>query len=172
MRVKDPSPQTPPISPREIAGRKGGTPIVCLTAYTTPQAQMIDPVCDLVLVGDSVGMVLHGMPSTLGVTLDMMILHGRAVARGITHACLIVDMPFGSYEASPEIAFANASRLMAETGAAGVKLEGGVTMAPTIRFLVDRAIPVMAHVGLTPQSVQSPGRAAPARTGTLKPGAG
>ena len=157
MRAKDQSPQTPPLSQRDIAARKGGAPIVCLTAYTTPLAQMIDPVCDLVLVGDSVGMVLHGMPSTLGVTLDMMILHGRAVARGITHACLIVDMPFGSYEASPEIAFANASRLMAETGAAGVKLEGGVTMAPTIRFLVDRAIPVMAHVGLTPQSVHALG---------------
>ena len=142
-----------PPSPADVKARKGGVPLVCLTAYTTPQARLVDPHCDLVLVGDSVGMVLHGLPSTLGVTMEMMILHGRAVARGLSRATLVIDMPFGSYEAGPELAFANAARLLQETGAAAVKLEGGVTMAPTIRFLVERSIPVMAHVGLTPQAV-------------------
>ena len=146
------APNLPP-SPADVRARKGGAPLVCLTAYTTPQARLVDPHCDLVLVGDSVGMVLHGLPSTIGVTMEMMILHGRAVARGVTSSTLVIDLPFGSYEASPEQAFASASRLMAETGAAAVKLEGGVTMAPTIRFLVERSIPVMAHVGLTPQAV-------------------
>jgi len=146
------APSLPP-SPADFRARKGGTPLVCLTAYTTPVARLVDPHCDLVLVGDSLGMVLHGLPSTLGVTLDMMILHGKAVARGISRATLIVDLPFGSYEAGPQAAFESAARVMSETGAAGVKLEGGVHMAPTIRFLVERSIPVMAHVGLTPQSV-------------------
>jgi 3-methyl-2-oxobutanoate hydroxymethyltransferase len=145
-------PQMPP-SPADIRARKGAAPLVCLTAYTTPVARLVDQHCDLVLVGDSVGMVLHGLPSTIGVTLEMMILHGRAVVRGVTKATVVVDMPFGSYEAGPETAFANASRIMAETGAAAVKLEGGAHMAPTIRFLVERSIPVMAHVGLTPQAV-------------------
>lgn len=136
-----------------IAARKGGEPIVCLTAYTTPMARLVDRHCDIALVGDSVGMVLHGMPTTHGVTLDMMVMHGRAVARGAVSALVVVDMPFGSYEESPEQAFRNASRLVRETGCAAVKLEGGLAMAETIRFLVARGIPVMAHVGLTPQAV-------------------
>lgn len=143
--------------PDDILAMKGGTPIVSLTAYTTPMAQIMDPHCDFVLVGDSVGMVLHGLPSTLGVTLDMMIMHGQAVARGLSTAMLVVDMPFGSYEESPSQAFRNASRVMSETGAAAVKLEGGVAMAETISFLVARGIPVMAHIGLTPQSINTLG---------------
>lgn len=137
----------------DIRSRKGGAPLVCLTAYTTPIAQIADAECDVVLVGDSVGMVLHGLPSTLQVTLEMMILHGKAVARGLQRALMVVDMPFGSYEESPEQALRNAARLMAETGAGAVKLEGGRHMEATIRFLVARGIPVMAHIGLTPQSV-------------------
>jgi len=143
--------------PDDIRAMKGGTPIVSLTAYTTPMAQMMDDHCDVVLVGDSVGMVLHGLPSTLGVTLEMMILHGQAVARGLRRAMLVVDMPFGSYEESPAQAFRNAARLMAETGAAAVKLEGGRHMAETIAFLVARGVPVMAHIGLTPQSINTLG---------------
>ncbi len=143
------------VTPPEVAARKGGVPLVCLTAYTTPIARLVDPHCDIVLVGDSVGMVLHGLPSTLAVTLDMMIMHGQAVRRGLEHALMIVDMPFGSYEESPEHAFRSAARLMAETGCAAVKLEGGVGMAGTIRFLTGRGIPVMAHVGLTPQAVNT-----------------
>ncbi len=139
----------------DIRGMKGDTPIVCLTAYTTPVAEIADTACDLILVGDSVGMVLHGLPSTLGVTMDMMIMHAKAVARGTKRALLVVDMPFGSYEQSPEQAFENASRLMVETGCGAVKLEGGVDMAPTIAFLVKRGIPVMAHIGLTPQAVNT-----------------
>ncbi len=143
------------LNPQSIRARKGGVPLVCLTAYTTPVASIVDPHCDLVLVGDSVGMVVHGLPSTIGVTLDMMIMHGQAVRRGIENALLVVDMPFGSYEESPEQAFRNAARVMAETGCAAVKLEGGVSMAETIRFLVARGIPVVAHVGLTPQGVNA-----------------
>lgn len=139
----------------DIAARKGGAPLVCLTAYTTPMARIVDRHSDLVLVGDSLGMVLHGLPSTLGVTLDMMILHGQAVRRGLEHALMVVDMPFGSYEEAPEQAFRNAARVMAQTGCAAVKLEGGETMAETIRFLSTRGIPVMAHVGLTPQAVNT-----------------
>jgi 3-methyl-2-oxobutanoate hydroxymethyltransferase len=142
-------------NPQSILARKGGVPIVCLTAYTTPVARIVDPHCDLVLVGDSVGMVVHGLPSTVGVTLDMMILHGQAVRRGVENALLVVDMPFGSYEESPAQAFRNAARVMAETGCEAVKLEGGVSMAETIRFLVARGIPVVAHVGLTPQGVNT-----------------
>ena len=141
------------LTPPDIVGRKGQAPIVCLTAYTTPMARMVDRHCDVALVGDSVGMVLHGLPSTLGVSLDMMILHGKAVRRGLEQALMVVDMPFGSYEEGHEQAFRNAARLMAETGCAAVKLEGGVTIAETIRFLTGRGIPVMAHVGLTPQAV-------------------
>ena len=141
----------------DIRARKGSDPLVCLTAYTTPVAQLADADCDLVLVGDSVGMVLHGLPSTLGVTMEMMVLHGRAVARGLSHALMVVDMPFGSYEDSPAQAFRNAARLMAETGAGAVKLEGGAHMEDTIRFIVDRGIPVMAHIGLTPQAVNALG---------------
>ena len=143
--------------PDDIQAMKGGTPIVSLTAYTTPMAQMMDDHCDFVLVGDSVGMVLHGLPSTLGVTMDMMIMHGRAVARGLSKAMMVIDMPFGSYEEGPEQAFRNAARLMAETGAGAVKLEGGTAMADTIAFLVARGVPVMAHVGLTPQSINTLG---------------
>lgn len=143
------------LTPPDIAARKGETPIVCLTAYTTPMARLVDRHCDVVLVGDSVGMVLHGLASTLGVTLDMMILHGQAVRRGLERALMVVDMPFGSYEERPEQAFRNAARIMAETGCAAVKLEGGEAMAETIRFLTGRGIPVMAHVGLTPQAVNT-----------------
>ncbi|GAB4124250.1 MAG: 3-methyl-2-oxobutanoate hydroxymethyltransferase [Rhodothalassiaceae bacterium] len=137
----------------EIAQRKGGVPVVCLTAYTAPMARLLDPHCDLLLVGDSVGMALYGMDSTLGVTLEMIIAHGKAVMRGSSRALVALDLPFGSFETSPERAFESASRALAETGAQAVKLEGGVAMAPTVRFLVERGIPVIGHVGLRPQSV-------------------
>ncbi len=143
--------------PDDIRAMKGGIPIVSLTAYTTPMAKMMDGVCDFALVGDSVGMVLHGMPTTLGVTMEMMIMHGAAVARGLSKTMLVIDMPFGSYEESPQQAFGNAARLMRETGAAAVKLEGGQHMAETIGFLVARGVPVMAHIGLTPQSINTLG---------------
>ncbi len=142
-------------TPPDITAMKGNEPISCLTAYTTPVAKMINDSVELVLVGDSVGMVMHGLPNTLGVTMDMMILHGKAVRRGLTRPLLVMDMPFGSYEASKEQAFNNAQKLMRETECGAVKLEGGEVMADTIRFLVDRGIPVMAHIGLTPQSVNS-----------------
>jgi 3-methyl-2-oxobutanoate hydroxymethyltransferase len=140
-----------------IRNRKGKEPIVMLTAYTTRMAQLLDAHCDVLLVGDSLGQVIYGLPSTLPVTLDMMIAHGAAVVRGSYHSVVIVDMPFGSYEASPERAFASAARVMAETGAAGVKLEGGTAMAPVVEFLTRRGIPVMGHIGLTPQSVNALG---------------
>jgi 3-methyl-2-oxobutanoate hydroxymethyltransferase len=146
-----------PVLPPDIRARKGGTPLVVLTAYSTPVARLVDAHCDIALVGDSVGMVIHGMPSTLGVTMEMMILHGRAVVRGCAKAMPVIDMPFGSYEESPQQAFRNASRLMAETGAPAVKLEGGLHMAETIAFLTARGVPVMAHVGLTPQAVNTLG---------------
>jgi 3-methyl-2-oxobutanoate hydroxymethyltransferase len=128
-------------------------PLVMLTAYTMRMAQLLDPHCDMLLVGDSLGQVIYGLPSTLPVTLDMMCAHGAAVVRGSWHALVAVDMPFGTYEGSPEQAFMAASRIMQETGCAAVKLEGGEAMAPTIRFLTDRGIPVIGHVGLTPQAV-------------------
>ncbi|WP_159976093.1 MULTISPECIES: 3-methyl-2-oxobutanoate hydroxymethyltransferase [unclassified Novosphingobium] len=128
-------------------------PIVMLTAYTARQAQLLDEHCDLLLVGDSLGQVIYGLPSSVPVTLEMMIAHGAAVVRGSYHAAVIVDMPFGSYEQSPQQAFENAARLLKETGCAGVKLEGGVAMAETVRFLGERGIPVMGHIGLTPQAV-------------------
>ncbi len=140
-----------------IGKRKGGEPIVMLTAYTARMAQLLDPHCDVLLVGDSLGQVIYGLPSTLQVTLDMMCAHGAAVVRGSYHSVVIIDMPFGSYEQSPEQAFASASRIMAETGAAGVKLEGGEAMAPTVAFLSQRGIPVCGHVGLTPQAVNALG---------------
>ena len=143
--------------PPDISARKGQAPLVVLTAYTTPMARLVDAHCDIALVGDSVGMVLHGLPSTLGVTMEMMILHGRAVTRGLSRAMAVIDMPFGSYEQSPAQAFANAARLMVETGAAAVKLEGGARMAETIAFLTERGVPVMAHIGLTPQAVNTLG---------------
>lgn len=145
------------VLPPDIRARKGQAPLVALTAYTTPMARLVDPHCDIALVGDSLGMVLHGLPSTLGVTLEMMILHGRAVMRGLSRAMCVIDMPFGSYEESPEQAFRNAARLVAETGAPAVKLEGGAHIAPTIAFLTARGIPVMAHIGLTPQAVNTLG---------------
>jgi len=146
-----------PVLPPDIRARKGTVPLVVLTAYTTPVARLVDPHCDIALVGDSVGMVLHGMPSTLGVTLEMMILHGRAVMRGLSRAMAVIDMPFGSYEESPEQAYRNAARLMGETGAPAVKLEGGAYMAETIAFLTARGVPVMGHIGLTPQAVNTLG---------------
>jgi 3-methyl-2-oxobutanoate hydroxymethyltransferase len=133
--------------------RKGGEPLVCLTAYTTPMARLLDPSCDLLLVGDSLGMVVYGLASTVPVTLDMMIAHGAAVVRGAGNALVIVDLPFGSYQESPAQAFRTSARVMAETGCAGVKLEGGQEMAETIAFLVARGVPVFGHVGLQPQSV-------------------
>ncbi len=136
-----------------IRQAKGGEPLVMLTAYTVRMAQLLDPHCDMLLVGDSLGQVIYGLPHTVAVTMEMMALHGAAVVRGSYHAAVIVDMPFGSYEASPEQAFANAARLLKETGAAAVKLEGGRVLAPTIAFLTARGIPVMGHVGLTPQAV-------------------
>jgi 3-methyl-2-oxobutanoate hydroxymethyltransferase len=141
----------------ELRARKGGEPIVCLTAYTTPMAQRLDPIVDLLLVGDSLGMVIYGFETTLPVTLDMMIAHGAAVRRGSQRACLVVDMPFGSYQESPAAAFRAAARIMAETGCSAVKIEGGREMAETIAYLAGRGIPVMAHVGLMPQAVHSLG---------------
>lgn len=146
-----------PVLPPDIRVRKGQSPLVVLTAYTTPMARLVDAHCDIALVGDSVGMVLHGMPSTLGVTMDMMILHGRSVVKGCQKAMVVIDMPFGSYEESPQQAYRNAARLIAETGAPAVKLEGGAHMAETIAFLTRRGVPVMAHVGLTPQAVNTLG---------------
>jgi 3-methyl-2-oxobutanoate hydroxymethyltransferase len=140
-----------------IRARKGGEPLVCLTAYSAPVASLLDPIVDLLLVGDSLGMVLYGMENTLGVTLDMMAAHGRAVAQRCKHACVVVDMPFGTYEESPEQAFRNAARLMRETGCSAIKLEGGVTQADTVAFLVNRGIPVLGHIGLMPQSVNVAG---------------
>jgi 3-methyl-2-oxobutanoate hydroxymethyltransferase len=137
----------------DIAARKGKTPVVCLTAYTAPMAELLDPHCDLLLVGDSVGMVVHGLPNTVGVTMEMMILHGQAVMRASKTAMVVIDMPFGSYEGSAEVAYANAARLMKETGAHGVKVEAGASVVANIEYLVQRGIPVMGHVGLRPQSV-------------------
>ena len=146
-----------PITVPDLRRLKNTTPQVWLTAYTTPMAQRLDPHCDALLVGDSLGMVLYGLPSTLAVTVDMMIAHGAAVVRGASHACVVVDLPFGSYQTSPEKAFEVSARVLAETGCAAVKLEGGVEMAPTIRFLTQRGVPVCAHVGLMPQLVNVAG---------------
>jgi 3-methyl-2-oxobutanoate hydroxymethyltransferase len=145
--------QTRRLAAPDIAARKGGEPVVCLTAYTAPMAEILDEACDLLLVGDSVGMVLHGMPNTVGVTLDMMILHAQAVMRGSRTAMVVVDMPFGSYEGSPEQAYVNACRVMKETGAQGIKVESGPTVPQTIAYLTSRGVPVMGHVGLRPQAV-------------------
>ena len=146
----------PALRQRKVDGHTA-SPIVMLTAYTARQAQVLDEHCDLLLVGDSLGQVIYGLPSSLPVTLDMMVAHGAAVSRGSYHAAVIVDMPFGAYEASPEQAFASAARIMRETGCAGVKLEGGEVMAETVAFLSARGIPVMGHVGLTPQAVNQLG---------------
>lgn len=136
----------------QIAARKGGEPIVSLTSYHAHTAAIVDKYADFILVGDSLGMVMHGMDSTVGVPLDLMIMHGKAVVRGTQRALVVVDMPFGSYEESPQMAFRNAAKIMKETGCGAVKLEGGARMAETIHFLVERGIPVMGHIGLTPQS--------------------
>ena len=136
-----------------IRKRKGGEPLVMLTAYTVRTAQLLDPHCDMLLVGDSLGQVVYGLPSTVPVTLEMMAAHGAAVVRGSYRSVVVIDMPFGSYEASPEKAFESAAFLLKQTGAAAVKLEGGEAMAPTVRFLSERGVPVMGHVGLTPQAV-------------------
>jgi 3-methyl-2-oxobutanoate hydroxymethyltransferase len=141
----------------QIRARKGATPIVCLTCYHAHTARLLDRHVDLMLVGDSLGMVMHGMETTLGVTLELMILHCQAVMRGSERALVVLDMPFGSYEESPETAFRNAARAMKETGCTAIKLEGGTRTAPTIQYLTERGIPVMAHIGLTPQMVQVTG---------------
>ncbi|MCC5980658.1 MAG: 3-methyl-2-oxobutanoate hydroxymethyltransferase [Oceanicaulis sp.] len=161
------SAQTPPesvtktqqrrITPPDVRARKGAEPLVCLTAYDAPTARLLDPHCDVLLVGDSVGMVVHGLPNTIPVTLEMMVLHGQAVMRGSARSLVVVDMPFGSYETSREQAFDNAARILRETGAQAVKLESGVYIAETIRFLAERGVPVMAHVGLRPQAALAEG---------------
>ncbi|MDX1291897.1 MAG: 3-methyl-2-oxobutanoate hydroxymethyltransferase [Hyphomonas sp.] len=142
---------------KDIAAAKGGQPLVCLTAYDAPMAEIMDPHADLILVGDSVGMVVHGLPSTVGVTMEMMILHGQAVMRGSQQAFVVVDMPFGSYETSEDQAFLNAARIMKETGCQAVKIESGAYAARQIAHLVERGIPVMGHVGLRPQAVNVDG---------------
>src|SRR6266481_3182917 len=141
----------------DIRARKGGEPIVCLTSYHAHTARLLDRHCDLILVGDSLGMVMHGLETTVPVTLDMMIIQGLAVMRGSKRALVVVDLPFGSYEASEEQAFASAARVLKETGCGAIKLEGGRRMAKTIAFLVERGVPVMGHVGLTPQAINALG---------------
>jgi len=141
----------------DIRARKGGEPIVCLTSYHAHTARLVDRYCDVILVGDSLGMVMHGFETTVPVTLDMMILQGHAVMRGSKRALVVVDMPFGSYEQSREQAFASCARVLKETQCGAIKLEGGRRMAETIAFLVERGVPVMAHVGLTPQSINTIG---------------
>jgi 3-methyl-2-oxobutanoate hydroxymethyltransferase len=145
------------ITAPDIRARKGGEPIVALTSYHAHTAGLLDPHVDIILVGDSLGMVMHGLETTLPVTLDMMILQGRAVMRGSKRALVVVDMPFGSYEESKEQAFRNCARVLKETHCGAIKLEGGVRMAETIRFLVERGVPVMAHIGMTPQSINTLG---------------
>lgn len=156
MSAQNPAP-VKRISVPDIRARKGGEPLVCLTAYDAPTARLLDPHCDVLLVGDSVGMVVHGLANTIPVTLDMMIMHGQAVMRGANRAMVVVDMPFGSYEASPQQAFDNAARILRETGAQAVKVESGVYIADTVRFLAERGVPVMAHVGLRPQAALAEG---------------
>ena len=145
------------ISAPQIRARKGAEPIVALTSYHAHTARIVDPFVDFILVGDSLGMVMHGLETTIPVTLEMMILQGLAVMRGSSRALVVVDMPFGSYEESREQAFRNAARILKETGCGAVKLEGGERMAETIRFLAQRGVPVMGHVGLTPQSINALG---------------
>jgi 3-methyl-2-oxobutanoate hydroxymethyltransferase len=142
----------PAIRKRKVDGLTA-EPLVMLTAYTARQAQLLDEHCDMLLVGDSLGQVIYGLPSSVPVTLEMMAAHGAAVVRGSYHAVVVVDLPFGTYEASPQQAFASAARLLKETGCAAVKLEGGAAMAETVAFLTARGIPVMGHIGLTPQAI-------------------
>jgi len=141
----------------DIKNRKGGAPIVALTAYHAHTARIIDPYVDFLLVGDSLGMVMHGYETTVPVPLELMIMHAQAVVRGSSRALVVVDMPFGSYEESPAIAFRNAARVLKETGCGAIKLEGGVQMADTIRYLTERGIPVMSHIGMTPQAINTIG---------------
>src|SRR3954463_864059 len=141
----------------DILARKGGEPIVVLTSYHAHTAALADKHCDVILVGDSLGMVMHGFETTVPVTLDMMILQGHAVMRGSKRALVVIDMPFGTYEASKEQAFLSAARVLKETGCGAIKLEGGRRMAETIAFLVERGVPVMGHIGLTPQSINTIG---------------
>ena len=141
----------------DIRGRKGGEALVCLTSYQAHTARILDSYCDVILVGDSLGMLMHGLESTVPVTLDMMILQGNAVMRGSRRALVVIDLPFGSYEASKEQAFTSAARVLKETGCGAIKLEGGRRMAETIAFLVERGVPVMGHVGLTPQAINTLG---------------
>ena len=146
-----------PVSVADIRARKGGQPLACLTAYSAATAALLDRHVDMILVGDSLGMVLYGFETTLPVTLDMMIAHGAAVRRGARRALVVVDLPFGAYQESPQVAFRNAARVMAETGCGAVKLEGGLEMAETVAFLTARGVPVVGHVGLMPQSVNLAG---------------
>jgi 3-methyl-2-oxobutanoate hydroxymethyltransferase len=157
MSAQTPTTNDRRLTVRDIAAHKGKAPLVCLTAYTAPMAKIMDEHADVLLVGDSLGMVVHGLSSTVGVTLDMMILHGRAVMRGSNKAMVVVDLPFGSYEESHEVAWRSASRVMMETGCQAVKVESGEGIADTIAFLVDRGIPVMGHVGLRPQAMNVDG---------------
>lgn len=157
LQTPDSAPKRKKMTVPMFRQRKGGEPLVCLTSYTAHVARICDRHADMLLVGDSLGMVIHGMPNTLGVTLEHMIMHGQAVVRGAEYALVVVDMPFGSYEESPEVAFRNASRVVKETGCNAVKLEGGKDMAPTINYLARRGIPVMAHIGLMPQSMNTTG---------------
>ncbi|MFD1328564.1 3-methyl-2-oxobutanoate hydroxymethyltransferase [Mycoplana ramosa] len=145
------------LAPADITALKGQRPIVSLTAYTTPIAKLMDPHVDFMLVGDSLGMVLYGLDSTVGVTLEMMIAHGQAVMRGSSNACVVVDLPFGSYQESKELAFRSAARVLKETGCSAIKLEGGAEMAETVAFLTQRGIPVLGHVGLMPQLINTTG---------------
>jgi 3-methyl-2-oxobutanoate hydroxymethyltransferase len=145
--------QTRRLTAPDIRARKGGEALVCLTAYHAHTARILDGHCDVILVGDSLGMVMHGLESTVPVTLDMMILQGNAVMRGAKRALVVIDLPFGSYEVSKEQAFASAARVLKETGCGAIKLEGGRRMAETIAFLVERGVPVMGHIGLTPQAI-------------------
>jgi len=141
----------------DIKNRKGGAPIVALTAYHAHTARIIDPYVDFLLVGDSLGMVMHGYETTVPVPLELMVMHAQAVVRGSTRALVVVDMPFGSYEESPAVAFRNTARVLKETGCGVIKLEGGMQMAATIRYLTERGIPVMSHIGMTPQAINTIG---------------
>jgi 3-methyl-2-oxobutanoate hydroxymethyltransferase len=157
MSAQTPTTNARRFTVRDLAAHKGKAPLVCLTAYTAPMARILDDHADVLLVGDSLGMVVHGLASTVGVTLDMMILHGRAVMRGSNKAMVVVDLPFGSYEESHEVAWRSAARVMMETGCQAVKVESGEGIADTIAFLVERGIPVMGHVGLRPQAMNVDG---------------
>ena len=157
FRSCQPKPTLRRLTANDLRARKGGEPIVALTAYHAHTAGIIDPLVDFILVGDSLGMVMHGLETTVPVTLDMMILQGRAVMRGSRRALVVVDMPFGSYEESPQQAFRSAAQVLKETGCGAIKVEGGQRLAETVRFLVERGVPVMGHVGLTPQSINTIG---------------